>query len=61
MKAVATKSVVLSAMLLLVALSAGATQPLGVRLMDINDSSELKAIFSSEAGKVRAVVILSPT
>ena len=55
------KAAVLGAALLLVALSASATQPLGVRLMDLNEGSELKALFNSERGKVRVVVILSPT
>lgn len=36
-------------------------QPMGVRLMDINDSGELKTLFNAEKGKVRLVAILSPT
>ena len=46
---------------MLIAISAWATQPLGVRLMDLNESSELKTIFNSEKGKVRVITILSPT
>ncbi len=44
-------------MLLITSLPARAQE----RLMDVNDSNQLKTLFNSEKGKVRLVVILSPT
>ena len=56
---ISKKSLLLTLLLFFASLPAWAQ--MGARLMDMNDSGEMKSLFNNEKGKVRLIAILSPT